>query len=187
MMPLFFLAILFILSLSQAKGQGFGATVGAATTLSPFPLWGIHFGLIYRQTPKDEKFYDFQLDQYYLSGNSSGLGEDEVNHGSFGLQDGENVSTATVTLNAQLISMYMLYGSPEYFWGPGIGYGFANVTEKQSSSARKDPTPFFSKNDIHFGTLMLKLGKSFDDFDCEIRFNSFGGLISGEGACGIFF
>jgi len=165
------------LSLHQVKAEGLGGKTGAATTLSPFPLWGPYFGLVYREALGDEIFSDFQIDQYYLSGKSNFNNAEED----------ENTSTADISLNAQLLSAYLLFKGEYFFWGPGIGYGLVTINEDHSSSDRKDPTPFFTKKDIHFGTLMMKVGKTFELMDCEVRFNSFGGLISLEGACGIFF
>lgn len=107
----------------------------------------------------------------------------------------EDGTSATITFRSLELNWFYLLpietqGPRHYFWGPGIGYGVAEVQEDisgESSSSGKDPTRFFSADDIHYGTLLLKFGFNWSNKTCEGRLSSFGGLIGGTVICGIIF
>ncbi|MFH2129993.1 MAG: hypothetical protein ABIK68_06435 [bacterium] len=101
-----------------------------------------------------------------------------------------SISFRSLELNWFLLLNVANRSSSFFFWGPGIGYGIAEIDENVSyegNGVEKDPSYFFTANDIHYGTLLLKLGYSWNNKTCEGRLSSFGGLIGGTLLCGIFF
>jgi len=104
-------------------------------------------------------------------------------------------ASASITLTSYELNWFFLLpvklqSGSRFFWGPGIGYGIAEVDEDVSYEGRgaeADPSPFFSAYDIHYGTLALKFGFNWNNKTCEGRLSSFGGLIGGTVLCGILF
>ncbi|NQU65634.1 MAG: hypothetical protein HQ517_15310 [SAR324 cluster bacterium] len=107
----------------------------------------------------------------------------------------EEKVSATITFESVELNWFLLFPGTKgngmrFFWGPGIGYGVAEIREDVNSNGRQvkeDPSTFFTANDIHYGTLLLKLGLSWNNKTCEGRLSSFGGLIGGTVLCGIFY
>ena len=151
------------------------------TTQSP-ALFGFALSLNRRGDSKNGSWFsDTQLLYHQLNSVSSGGGED-------------GGTTASVSLQSWELNWFFLLpisgkGSLHYFGGAGIGYGIAKTKENVSSqgAVKDDPTKFFSADDIHYGTLLLKIGMNWNNKSCEGRISSFGGLIGGTLLCGLSF
>lgn len=70
----------------------------------------------------------------------------------------EEVSATIRFESVELNWFLLLPGTREnalrFFWGPGIGYGVAEIKESVSSNGRQvkeDPSTFFTADDIHYG------------------------------------
>lgn len=107
----------------------------------------------------------------------------------------EESESVTIALDSFELNWFLLLplknqGDLNFFGGPGIGYGVAEVEENNNSdddSTDEDASRFFTAKDIHYGTLLLKFGINWGNKTCEGRISSFGGLIGGTVLCGILF
>lgn len=171
-----------LLSGSMLQAEGFSAKGGAAFTTETLPLHGLAFSANYQTTPwpiLGGLFTDTEVVYHNLQGS-----------GEFKDSEGRSANV-TVHFKSYELDWYLLLGKEKgFFWGPGIGYGLAETQEDvnpNESAVVGDPTPFFNHSNIHYGTLILKIGHRWDQAICEGRLSSFGGLIGGSMLCGITF
>jgi hypothetical protein len=173
--------ILFLWITHPTIAREFAVQGGAGFTTQSPALFGLAVSANLRgDSNPDSWFSDTQLVYHWLR--TTSIAEDDD-------------TSATITFRSLELNWFYLLpiesqGARHFFWGPGIGYGVAEVQEdisSESSNSGKDPTRFFSADDIHYGTLLLKFGFNWSNKTCEGRLSSFGGLIGGTVICGIIF
>ena len=152
-------------------------SVGTTLTLKNVPLIGISGSVAILSEPNDRTIYEYQLLSHVLRGIVFNA------PGGDGFESGVLIEMETYEFG-----FYHLFLEDNYYWGPGVGYGIAQTREVNQAESRigqQDPSPFFSAKDIHYGVLLLKIGKTFGKYICELNVSSFGGLIGGSALCGI--
>lgn len=176
----FFCLILVLMFAHPSAAMEFAVQGGAGFTTQVPNLSGLAFSANMRGDPKTNSWFsDTQLINHWFMANTDAK---------------EGDASATITFRSWELNWFYLLpiktqNSLDFFWGPGIGYGVAEVDEDISSrgDVKKDPSKFFSADDIHYGTLSLKFGFNWSNKTCEGRLSSFGGLIGTTVLCGIVF
>lgn len=160
-----------------AMGGDFSARGGVTATFMGIPMIGVS-GVASYQTeldPFDLGYIDYQEISFYGhilggSGNSSNLGES---------------GTVSVSWKSIQLGYFLLKEYGDWKIGPGIIYGIGEMTE--TSSGASSLSPYFTDDDIHEGSLLMKGITNFNGFNCEATLSSFGGLIGGGFLCGYEF
>ena len=138
---------------------------GGAAMFDTPTLLGAGAGAGYRGDAGSSGFFETDLILHWMTGSVE-----------------ENDSTTRVTFKSVELDVYYLLGKPTgFYFGPGLGYGIAEVDEKlgsRSRSAGNDTTNYFTGKDIHYGAYMLKFGSDWGEGQAlELRLSSYGGLI----------
>lgn len=156
--------------------------VGAGVTTQIVPLAGLDVILGYKADESSlpllpDHRSEFAITYHNLTGNGQ-----VSNEGTSGV--------TSVTFVAYEFDYFMNFGSGDFSVGPGVGYGIAETVDSSAASGGSqlgDPSPFLTANDIHYGTLLLRVSQKWSAVACDGIANSFGGLIGGSIVCGIQF
>jgi len=160
----------------------FKVQAGAGITTQILPLAGFDLISGYKADESSLPFLpdhrsEFSFTYHNLSGNGQ-------------VSSTGNSGTTSVTFIGYELDYFMNFKFGNLSIGPGIGYGVAETTDSSTTTGGNnlgDPSPFFTANDIHYGTLMLRVSKQWSGVSCDGIGNSFGGLIGGSIVCGVEF
>ncbi|MDT8445306.1 MAG: hypothetical protein RRB13_00250 [bacterium] len=155
---------------------------GTGVTTQIMPLFGLDLIASYKTEGLDLGLIGFDNQETsFTYHNLSGSGN---------LSDRGLTAAVTVQLIAYEFSYFLEKDIGGFSFGPGIGYGFAEMTEDLQVSGGNqlgDPSPFYTAKDIHYGALLLRGSMSWDLVTCDGIVNSWGGLIGGSLVCGLQF